>query len=187
MNTVKRSIVTVREMIRDRGWDGSDLESISIDEIVNKSSSSPVMAVEVPSCDLRIVWNMMSKFRTADMKKILVDPPSRVILIVSDAHTTISPATLVDSTTLVEIFRIDELQVNISRHSKVPLHEAIREESEIQEIMRAYSIKSRYQLPIIKTSDPMARYLALRPGQLVRITRSSPSAGSYVLFRCCTV
>lgn len=188
MNDIKRSIVTLKEMINDRGWDGSSFETdaaLSVDEVASRIASSPVLAVDVPSCNLRIVWNTLTKFKTADMKKTMSDPPARVILVVSDAQTTISSGTLTDTSTVLEIFKVRELQVNISRHSVVPRHEAIRDESEIAELLKAYGLKSRYQIPIIKASDPMARYLALRPGQLVRITRSSPSAGTYVLYRCC--
>jgi DNA-directed RNA polymerase I, II, and III subunit RPABC1 len=188
MNEIKRSIVTLREMISDRGWDGSSFDtdpSLSIDDIASRMASSPVLSVDVPSCNLRVVWNTLTKFRTADIKKTLNDPPACVILIISDPLTAISSASLVDSKTLIEVFRLAELQVNISRHVKVPRHQAIREDAEISELLKQYSLKSRYQLPIIKSSDPMARYLALRPGQVVRITRISPSAGTYVLFRCC--
>jgi DNA-directed RNA polymerase I, II, and III subunit RPABC1 len=188
MNEIKRSIVTLREMIADRGWDGSSFDtdpSLSIDDIASRMASSPVLAIDVPSCNLRVVWNTLTKFRTADMKKTLNDPPACVILIISDPLTAISSASLLDAKTLIEVFRLAELQVNISRHVKVPRHQAIREDAEIAELLKQYSLKSRYQLPIIKASDPMARYLALRPGQVVRITRVSPSAGTYVLFRCC--
>lgn len=86
----------------------------------------------------------------------------------------------------VQFFGLHELQFNVSRHALVPRHEPLRDESEIEAVMARYKLKSRYQLPLILSSDPIARYLALKPGQLVRITRRSPSAGSYVLYRCCT-
>jgi DNA-directed RNA polymerase subunit H (RpoH/RPB5) len=61
----------------------------------------------------------------------------------------------------------------------------LRDEQEIAKVMEAYGLKSRHQLPLIMLTDPMARYLGLHPGQLVRVTRSSPAAGEYVLYRCC--
>jgi DNA-directed RNA polymerase subunit H (RpoH/RPB5) len=85
----------------------------------------------------------------------------------------------------VQVFEFAELQYNPSRHMLVPSHEPIREEPEIETILRRYRLKTRYQLPLILSTDPMARYLALKPGQLVRIVRQSPSAGTYVLYRCC--
>ena len=85
----------------------------------------------------------------------------------------------------VQVFEFAELQYNLSKHTLVPPHTAIRNEADIDEVLRRYTLKSRYQLPLILSTDPMARYLALKPGQLVRIVRESPSAGTYVLYRCC--
>jgi DNA-directed RNA polymerase subunit H (RpoH/RPB5) len=86
----------------------------------------------------------------------------------------------------IHLFPIKELQYNVSRHGMVPRHEPVRNEAEILAVLARYRLKSRFQLPLILSSDPMARYLALKPGQLVRITRPSPSAGTYVLYRCCS-
>ncbi len=85
----------------------------------------------------------------------------------------------------VQVFELSELQYNLSRHMLVPPHTAIRDEADIDAVLKRYTLKSRYQLPLILSTDPMARYLALKPGQLVRIVRESPSAGTYVLYRCC--
>ena len=85
----------------------------------------------------------------------------------------------------VQLFDLRELQFNISRHIYVPPHIPVRDEAAIQEIVKRYDLESRYRLPLILSTDPMARYLALKPGQLARITRPSPSSGTYVLYRCC--
>ena len=61
----------------------------------------------------------------------------------------------------------------------------IFDEVAIGEITKAYNVKSRFHFSIILSTDPMARYLALKHGQLVRISRFSQSSGTYVLYRCC--
>lgn len=85
----------------------------------------------------------------------------------------------------IQLFELRELQFNISHHTLVPKHEPIRDDTTIHSILKTYSLRSRFHLPLILSTDPMARYLALRPGQLVKITRFSPSSGTYVLYRCC--
>eukprot|EP00798_Chlamydomonas_sp_ICE-L_P023471 gene23471-biopygen11140 len=76
---------------------------------------------------------------------------------------------------------------NISRHELVPRHEPIRDEHVIEQLVARYRVKSRYHFPIIACSDPMVRYLDLRPSHLVRIVRFSPDVGMYAPYRCCAV
>ena len=85
----------------------------------------------------------------------------------------------------VQLFDILELQYNISKHVLVPKPEVIRDEEEIKNIVARYSIKSKLQFPHILKTDPMSRYLGLKSGDLVKITRVSPSAGEYIVYRCC--
>lgn len=84
-----------------------------------------------------------------------------------------------------QVFDMNELQFNAARHSLVPKHEPIRGEAEIDAIIKACFVKTKFQLPLILSTDTMARYLALKPGELVRITRLSPSAGISTSYRCC--
>ena len=44
----------------------------------------------------------------------------------------------------------------------------------------------KIQFPLIRFhEDPIARMLGLLPGELVKITRSSPTAGVYHVYRIC--
>ncbi len=87
----------------------------------------------------------------------------------------------------IQVFQLKELQFNITRHVLVPKHELLGwdKENEVETILESYQLKSRYQLPLILKSDPVAKYLNAKPGNLVRVIRSSPTSGQYVLYRCC--
>ena len=53
-------------------------------------------------------------------------------------------------------------------------------------ILADNKIKSKANLPLIKYHEDMiARILALTPGDIVKITRPSPSAGEYISYRVC--
>ncbi len=83
----------------------------------------------------------------------------------------------------VSFFNIYQLINNPMEHVLVPKHERITEDEEA-EVMKL--VQSKAQLPVIKYHlDPIARCLGLTPGEIVKITRPSPSAGVYVVYRVC--
>lgn len=84
----------------------------------------------------------------------------------------------------VEYWNIDELQYDIGSHYLVPFHKII-DDKEIEIVLKKYNLKSRQQLPLISNKDPMSRYLHLRAGDVVQITRVSKTVGEYEVYRCC--
>lgn len=67
----------------------------------------------------------------------------------------------------------------------VPKHEKINSE-EVKRVMKELYIQSKAQFPIIRFHEDMqARWLGLVPGDVVKITRASPSAGEYIVYRVC--
>ena len=81
----------------------------------------------------------------------------------------------------VECFKISELMVNITEHSYVPKHILLTQE-EKKQLLKRYKIREN-QLPKILTTDPVAKYLGLKKGDVVKIIRDSETAGKYVTYR----
>lgn len=74
-----------------------------------------------------------------------------------------------------------ELAFDISKHSVVPKHELVND-AEKAELMKKYGITLK-QLPRVLDNDPMVKLLAAKPGDLIRITRKSQTAGTATYYR----
>lgn len=74
-----------------------------------------------------------------------------------------------------------EKPFDILKHELVPEH-VILSEDEKAKLLEQYNITSR-QLPKILGSDPVAKALGAKPGDVLKITRKSETAGMYVYYR----
>jgi DNA-directed RNA polymerase subunit H len=73
---------------------------------------------------------------------------------------------------------------NIFKHKLVPKHEILPPE-EAKKLLEKYRVKL-YQLPVIKASDIIAIAIGAKPGDVLKITRNSVTAGKYSSYRYVT-
>jgi DNA-directed RNA polymerase subunit H (RpoH/RPB5) len=87
---------------------------------------------------------------------------------------------------LIQFFPLGTLVSNPLNHVLQPKFETITDKDTKDEILKFWYAKSASQLPMIRFhTDMAARCLGLTPGDFVKITPASLTAGEYVKYRVC--
>lgn len=184
--SILRSFETILEMLGDRGHNVGNITRENLAQIVELDSIKPV--IEIKLDDVKIVYATQAKFKLAEIKKFFQDedePFTLYLLVVQDTMTQSNLKSIADLKMNIEVYPVQRLQFNITKHMLVPKHEVIRDKVAIDAILESFKLKSRTQLPIILKTDPIARYYGMKSGDLVKVTRNSPTAGEHVIYRCC--
>jgi DNA-directed RNA polymerase subunit H len=70
---------------------------------------------------------------------------------------------------------------DVTKHILVPKHSKLSER-ELKELMEKYNLSLK-ELPKILISDPAIEELSMKEGDVVKVSRNSPTAGATVFYR----
>ncbi|KAI5778630.1 RNA polymerase [Geopyxis carbonaria] len=212
---VWRSWRTAHEMVRDRGYEISDAEfNISLHDfkvrfcdsegrpnrsmLTFKANPTPHMlsvhaslrpggkpdcgAIWVefngePSVGIKQAKGYVVRVKEANMHSgilVCLNPPSSAC---------VKSFAAVEKEVHIEIFLEEQLLVNITKHELVPKHILLSKE-EKRRLLARYRLKES-QLPRIQKDDPIAKFLGLKKGNVVKIVRKSETSGRYASYRLC--
>lgn len=73
------------------------------------------------------------------------------------------------------------MRFDVLKHELVPQHEVLPEE-EAKELLKKFNI-TKGQIPKILVSDPVAKKIEAKIGDIVKITRNSKTAGKSIFYR----
>lgn len=73
------------------------------------------------------------------------------------------------------------MKFDILKHKLVPHHEILSQE-EVEKLLKTYNIKKE-QLPRMLLSDPVAKAIGAKEGDIFKIIRKSPTAGISIAYR----
>ena len=82
------------------------------------------------------------------------------------------------------VYNIKRLQFNILEHSLVP-RVTILSDDEINDFKKKYNVTTVKDMPEISRFDPQAQAICLRPGQICKFIRNSPTSMETPYFRIC--
>ena len=183
---IAKAIVVVKQMLDDRGVGLGELENIGDKELQALSTQLDFFHLAAADRDIVVITR---KLKNQDLQKAaaVLDASRRdkTIIIVTEKPATFNIRSVQTNYGMnAEIFALAELQFNVSRHHLVPKH-AKMTDVEVKSLMETYMLPSKSCLPSISVADPMAKYLGIRIGEVVRISRPSQSSGATFFYRHC--
>lgn len=190
-----RSRRTILEMLSDRGYvfsnelfiDDKDsfkklFYSKNLDFRVDCQGKTPVFIKWM--LNFKIKPNMIKDtIDTIREENFAENSPGKIILVTkAKPNTNISKIFKEKEFRGTELFWLNTVIFNITKHILVPNHTKMDEE-EVRKLLAELYIQNKFHLPIMLKSDPITRYLDLSSGDVCRITRYSPTCGHYYSYR----
>ena len=84
----------------------------------------------------------------------------------------------------LQYFTLQQLMFNPTKHEYVPTHTKLTEE-EAKEFMKEYMTRTKMHMHVILQSDPIAKWIGLKHGDIVRIDRYNENSGESFSYRSC--
>ena len=158
---MSKVLVVCREMFLARGY-----------TLLSEQANERGYMIKGRTQQGRVVWACIlppeGKFNIEMLKSYYAYFESRhikhVILVYNDGMTPSVRKAIHDLPMRVELFEYRELMYNLLKHELVPKHVVVGHEP-----------NNTSKLPFLSRNDPVARFLAFRSGDIVRIDRSDGS------------
>jgi DNA-directed RNA polymerase subunit H (RpoH/RPB5) len=198
IDIVYRSRITLLDILEERGYDVEVYRKFSPDEITHAIGnyaglSFTVKKKEDPTfvCEVRYEEKMGRQQTEAypkDLDDIDIEKTELVVITnpdneISDYHHQRSLELYLKTKLKISFFCVSYIVNNPTRHSLVPKHEIVPQK-EHDALMKQLRLTKKTNLPLIRFHvDPIVRCLGALLGDIIKITRSSPSAGEYIVYR----
>ncbi len=182
---------TVLEMLTDRGYTITDLYNINFTDfsILVDSNKIDIIAKKPNNEEVYVYFYTDSKnFGKNEFKNSVAsikennENDINIILVINDKiNDPVKKEMIKPQYKNVEIFMKKLLTFNITRHDLVPKHTLLTED-EIQKIVDKYNTP-KHMFPKMLSTDPVAKYYGVKPGDMFEITRKSASVGKCLSYR----
>jgi DNA-directed RNA polymerase subunit H (RpoH/RPB5) len=206
IDNVYRSRQTLLDILEDRGYNVEKYRKFSPAEATAAATAFPSLSFKVPKkddetkiCDVRYANISRQKLDTFfnDIDDDNSENTEVIVMMmgpVADAHHVVALKQYMKlkesgekerRKLRVSFFSIEMIVINPMKHVLVPKHQIVPPDKH-SELMNSLYITAKTKLPEIKFHvDPIARCIGAVPGDIVKITRPSGSAGESIMYRLC--
>jgi DNA-directed RNA polymerase subunit H (RpoH/RPB5) len=206
IDNVYRSRLTLLDILEERGYNVEKYRKFSPAEATAAATAFPSLSFKVSKkddetkvCDVRYANVSRQKLDTFfdDIDDDNTENTEVIVMMINpvvDAHHVIALKQYMKMKESgekerrklrVSFFSIEMLVINPMKHVLVPKHQIVPQEYH-KELMDSMYITSKSKFPEIKFHiDPIARCIGAVPGDIVKITRPSASAGEAIVYRVC--
>ena len=206
IDNVYRSRQTLLDILEDRGYSVEKYRKFSPVEATAAATAFPSLSFKVSKkddetkiCDVRYANISRQKLDTFfnDIDDAAAENTEVIVMMmvpVADAHHVVALKQYMKlkesgekerRKLRVSFFSIEMIVINPMKHVLVPKHQIVPV-AEHAELMNSLYIIAKTKLPEIKFHvDPIARCIGAVPGDIVKITRPSGSAGESIIYRLC--
>jgi DNA-directed RNA polymerase subunit H (RpoH/RPB5) len=201
---IYNSRLNMIEYLKDMGFDCSDYENFSIEEIeVMKNHNQLNFKVEnenseacyvMYKLDTNLKQNMVKKNNVETFINEIFEENVNIgqndtLVIITTEYSQDSIHKIIkniweNESKYVVIMTLANLQFNILKHTFVPKHIKLNEE-EKAEFYKKYNIQNDLQIPEISRFDPVAKIIFLRPGDICKIIRYDKISLMNEFYRIC--
>ena len=185
---------TVLEMISDRGYSVPESENISFEQFEIKYNNKNIdIYIDDAILSKKIYihfYNENKNFSKSDLKTLIQncmknynDETMDIILILKEKENSAITKELAtnDAYKNIEVFLKKHMLFNVTHHFLVPKHSILSKEEE-EKMLEMYNT-TKGKVPKIPKDDPIVKYYGMKPDQICKIIRKSPSVGESVYYR----
>lgn len=196
VDSIYRSRITLLNILEERGFDVEKYRKFSPAEMAVAIEafaglSFTVFKREDPEYRCEVMYSRLSRQKLEgfllNQEPETPHPTEYIVMIiepVTDVHHQLAlKAYMMNNKLRVSFFNVQNLIFDPRQHVLVPRQELVPEK-EHKAIMDSWNITSKTQMPMIRYHvDPIVRILGGVPGDILKIIRPSPSAGTYEFYR----
>ena len=208
ISKIYKSRNIILNILKSRGFNVDDWSDFSVTEVQAMFNSKELdMLLENPTTKKKVYvkyhlsgtkgGTSMSRLGTShiydyvddlfDIEEVLTSNDDLIIISKDKTNQTIKDLIeqlFIKDKKFVNIYNFHDYLFNVLEHEMQPKFRILSEE-EKQKIMQQYNITKDKEFPDISRFDPVSQAIGVRPGEVMEITRSSPTAVKSVYFRIC--